>query len=1221
VTSAYEARLERAREILAAARGASDQELGELVPELARELLAASNAGTETSERERAERLRALLDDPTGQAFVSALTDRAHRSTNGARLVGQVKGLVAALGAPRSLASWDRLELRALRAFGSGVPELTARAVRRRIYEDAVPYLAPADPRRLAAFLAERAEQGLRVNLNHLGEEVLGDGDADRFLATVLGLLERPEVDTVSVKLSSIDARLDLLAWDATLARLSDKLTRVYRAALDHAVPRGSGAREPKLVYLDMEAYRDLELTVELFMRVLDQPAFFGLTAGIVLQAYVPDSHAFQRKIAEWASDRVRRGGAPVRQRLVKGANLMMERIDAAQRGLPLVTYGSKAEVDASFRRMLHFGADPERARAVTLGIGSHNLFDIAYALLLREQQGVPDAIELEMLEGMADPLRRVVQRVAGKVLVYAPSVDERDFPSAVAYLVRRLDENTAEDNFLRRSFAMRPGDQGFVEERRRFAAGLAALDHVDTRPKRAQVREAEPPEGPRPGFENEPDTDFTRAENRAWLLRALETARTRAIPVLESCVAGERLGGATRRGFDPSRPGAVPYEYSVLERAQVERAIDRAERARAGWAATDPAVREEIVLRVAAALRRARGDLIGAIVLDAGKRAMEADVEVSEAIDFAEYYARQHARLRERLVLEPKGLVVVTPPWNFPLSIGLGSALAALVGGNAVLLKPPPETPLVLSLAAELAWSAGVPKEALGVVLAEDEAAGPLITDPRVAAVVLTGGTSTAELFLRLRPGLDLVAETGGKNAMIVSAMSDREQAVAHAVRSAFGHAGQKCSALGLLVLEREVYRSASFRDKLRDATATLPVGSAWDLESVVTPLIRPPAGALSRVLAGVDEGERWLLPPSRTSENERLVGPGILFGVQPSSFAHQNELFGPILSVMEAEDFDHALALANGTAYGLTAGLQSLDPDEETAFVSRMRAGNLYVNRPVTGAVVGRQPFGGHKASSFGSGFKAGGPNTVLGLVRVTGERTHPQRSTVPLSRGPRVLDSPARVPAAPPRAVLESGPLAEAIAEVLRDGEKSVQEALARRLRSYERALDAELGPEHAQDDVLGHEDTFVYRPARVALVVGAGASALDVLSATVAARLVEAELTIVLDVSAGPYSPLLRAALESSLFQSLSEVRAPLVGMTWDRVRVLGLDQRAVQGALAGLAPSIDCSAVHETGYVELRRYVLEQSRSIARHRHGNLSLALAVRAARGKKAAP
>ncbi|HEY3498178.1 MAG TPA: aldehyde dehydrogenase family protein, partial [Polyangiaceae bacterium] len=659
--------------------------------------------------------------------------------------------------------------------------------------------------------------------------------------------------------------------------------------------------------------------------------------------------------------------------------------------------------------------------------------------------------------------------------------------------------------------------------------------------------------------------------------------------------------------GFDPSRPDFVPYRVRELGRDEVVRAIERVHAARAAWADVPAGRREEILLAVAEELRRARGELIARMVLDAGKRAVEADAEVSEAVDFAEYYARQHARLRGRFALEPKGLVVVTPPWNFPLSIGIGGVLAALVAGNVVLLKPPPETPLVLASAVEICLRAGVPAEALGLVITSDEAAEPLVTDPRVAAVVLTGGTETARLFRRLRPDLDLIAETGGKNALIVSAMSDREQAIQHAVRAAFGHAGQKCSALSVLILEREVYRSASFKKKLADAVSSLAVGSAWDLESFVTPLIHPPAGALARAIDALDPGESWLVEPARSPRNPRLLRPSVRWDVQPQSFAHVTELFGPVLSVFEANDFDHALEIANGTPYGLTAGLESLDAREHAAFLERMQAGNLYVNRPVTGAVVGRQPFGGHKASSFGPGYKAGGPNTLLALVRVRGELGRAALSDAPLSRGPRASAPGAKIHGMRPPPDL--GVFGEVVADKLRDAERPEQERLARRLRSYESALLGEIDVMHAQDEVLGHEDALVYRPCRAAVVVLRGVDDIDLLSTLLAAHMVGAEAEFY--AQEGASDEILRPLGEDVVyFQSLGEIEELVQEGRYERVRVVGADLGAAFAVLGDTSPSLDVDPVSDSGYIELRRYVTEQSRSVALHRYGNLSLYLA-----------
>lgn len=1208
MSSPFEESVARAAAALEQAKLTRDEpRLIELSLELGKALLDASTIGAEPEERARTARLGALMRDRAGQVFATALTDRVHRSTSGARLVSQVRQLIDAVGVPKSLTRWDRLELRALQIFGASAPELTARAVRRRIHEDASPYIVPADPAALDAFLAKRRAQHVRVNVNHLGEEVLGKADEERYLEQYISLLERPEVDTISVKLSSIDCRLDVLAWETTLDRLAGKLERIYQAALDNQVRR-DGALRPKLVYLDMESYRELELTFALFRRVLEIPRFRELSAGIVLQAYLPDSFGFQKELVAWARERVAAGGAAVRMRLVKGANLMLERIEASLRGFELAPYGSKHEVDANFKRMLRFGLVPEHARAVHLGFGSHNLFDIAYALVLRAAAGLEHEVEPEMLEGMADPLRRVVERVVGRVLVYAPSVSEREFSSAVAYLVRRLDENTSHENFLRHSFEMRSGDATFAHEKQRFLAALGDAERVGAESHRRQNRSEAGATPRRAHFANEPDTDFTRAENRAWLAGHLERRRALA-PVLVSRVAGKALSGSARDGFDPSRPGVVPYTYAALDSEGVRRAIELGDAGRRDWASLPGEEREAVLLGVAEALRRARGELVAAMVLDAGKRALEADAEVSEAIDFAEYYARQHARLRERFDLAPKGLVVVTPPWNFPLAIGLGSALAALVAGNTVLLKPPPEALLVLSRAAELCWGAGVDERALGLVLVDDEHASMLVTDARVDAVMLTGGTETARRFQTMRPRLHLCAETGGKNAIIVSAMSDREQAILHVVQSAFGYAGQKCSACSLLILEREVYRSASFRRQLADAVASLPVGSAWRLDSVVTPLIRPPSGPLARALAALDARESWLVAPTRAPDNERLVGPGVRYGVEPGSFAHTTELFGPVLSVLEARDLGEAIELANATPYGLTSGLQSLDAQEQTLFLETMEAGNLYVNRPITGAIVGRQPFGGRKASACGRGFKVGGPNTLLGLSRVVAE--HARSTTVALSLGPRQptasRDAAPNAPAFGARdAGAEPSILGRGLDKLRQALHPAQREPFERRLLGFAAAADAEILRAHPQDHVLGHRDELVYRPCRVLIAAGPETTELELLTALFAAELAGARIGIFVPEAAGRFSEF--EALGAVRYASAGELGDELVDGRYERFVYLDAAPADDIVELARLVSRFDAGAPHEAPYVELLRYVTEQSRSIAWHRHGNLALA-------------
>jgi RHH-type proline utilization regulon transcriptional repressor/proline dehydrogenase/delta 1-pyrroline-5-carboxylate dehydrogenase len=533
---------------------------------------------------------------------------------------------------------------------------------------------------------------------------------------------------------------------------------------------------------------------------------------------------------------------------------------------------------------------------------------------------------------------------------------------------------------------------------------------------------------------------------------------------------------------------------------------------------------------------------------------------------------------------MEPLGVVVVAPPWNFPLSIPAGGALAALAAGNAVILKPAPEAVLVGWWLARALWDAGIPREVLQFLPCPDDDVGRgLITDPRVGGVILTGSVDTARLFLGWRPDLTLFAETSGKNAIIVTSLADRDQAIRDLVRSAFGHNGQKCSAASLAICEAEVYDDPDFRRQLRDAAQSLAVGSAWERRSRVTPLTQPPGAALRRALTVLDAGEAWLLEPRPAPDNPRLWSPGIKLGVQPGSFFHRTECFGPVLGLMRAADLDEAIALANATPFGLTSGLQSLDDREIARWVDRVEAGNLYVNRPITGAIVGRQPFGGWKASSVGPGAKAGGPNYVLQLGRWR-QTALPAPDREPL---PERLD-----------ALLE-----RCLAALSAEEDRAVARASA---ASYARAWRQHFGREHDPSAILGERNAFRYRPCRRVLVRGGSAADLPVAQVALAARAVGVPLTVSLPPDARPAPSLAGdGGIDIVVETDAGFVERLAHPGDTERVRVWAPMSTADRLAAIGVGLTVVEAPVLANGRLELRWYVREQAVSQILHRYGNV----------------
>jgi RHH-type proline utilization regulon transcriptional repressor/proline dehydrogenase/delta 1-pyrroline-5-carboxylate dehydrogenase len=1125
---------------------------GELVAraeEIAAELMRSAGSLETRPDRRRRRRIGSLVADAASRQFLIDLTDQVLRIGPRARAARRLADLVAERGVPAFATGLDRLALLAGARLARVAPFAVMPAATARLRREFAPVVLPAGARRLARHVRRRRREGISVNVNLLGEAVLGEGEARRRTAAIARLLERPEVDYVSVKVSSVCAQLDVVAYDDSLARILERLRVVYRAA--------AASRPQKFVNLDMEEYRDLGLTLDAFTRLLSEPGLETLDAGIVLQAYLPDAEAAMERLAAFARRRRASGGGAVKVRIVKGANLAMERVEAELRGWPQAPYGTKEEVDANYKRLLDIALAPENAGALRVGVASHNLFDLGWALALRELVG-PGRLELEMLEGMANPQARAVARLAGRLLLYAPIVYRRDFESAVAYLVRRFDENTSPENFLSHLFDLQPGAPAWEAERRRFEKAVADRGLPAGGPRRTQDRSAEersarpsPSPAEAGAFANEADTDFSLPANRAWLEAHLAGWREGLPDTVPAVVDGERVASPlSGTGIDPSAPGAPLYRYVQADRGTVERAVEVARQAGERWRALPVAQRAALLRAAADLLAARRGRAIGVMAYDAGKTVVESDVEVSEAVDYARYYALEAERLGRlapgrRFV--PHGVVVVAPPWNFPLAIPAGGVLASLAAGSAVILKPAPETVLTAWHLASCLWEAGIPERLVQFVpTADDEVGRRLVTHEGVDAVILTGAFDTARLFLGWKPGLRLHAETSGKNAIVVTAAADQDDAIRDVLRSAFSNAGQKCSAASLLIVEAALYDGGRFLDRLADAVSSLRVGAAYDPATQVGPLIRPPSGVLQRALTGGVPGERWLVEPRQVGDNPHLWSPGVKIGVRPGSELHLSECFGPVLAVMRARDLDDAIALQNAVAYGLTGGIHTLDDAEVARWLERVEVGNAYVNRHITGAIVRRQPFGGWKRSAIGPGAKTGGPNYVASLGHWEAE------------------EGAGDVRAEVARAVAEWKRLSVGEDPSGLSAEANLFRLLALRRASLRLGAPAE--------------------PSRLAVALG-----------------IAAELGVELDCSAaGAYEGL----PESTRIEDDRGFLDRLGANRPQRVRLVGCEPALRLGVIdAGF--DADVEPLSGIGEVELLRWTREQAVSETRHRHGNV----------------
>jgi RHH-type proline utilization regulon transcriptional repressor/proline dehydrogenase/delta 1-pyrroline-5-carboxylate dehydrogenase len=1099
-------------------------------------------------------RLAGLLRDERGLEFAVGFIDGVVRPED-VRVAARNWAHLTDGDLPEFLGVHLRVALRLGNVAARIAPALVVPVAKRALRAMVGHLVLDASPRALSRGLARIRRDGMRPGINLLGEAVLGSDGARARLDGTMALLARSDVDYVSVKVSAVVAPHSPWAFEEAVAHTVDELAPLYSAAAQSGTP--------KFINLDMEEYHDLDLTIAVFTTLLDRPELLSLQAGIVLQAYLPDSLSAMMRLQDWAAQRTARGGAPVKIRIVKGANLPLERVESALHGWPLATWSSKQDTDTNYKRIVDYALDSDRIRNVHIGIAGHNLFDLAWARCLAEHRGIDSGYEFEMLLGMASATAQVIAEDTGGMLLYTPVVGADEFDVAIAYLVRRLEEGAAPENFMPSMFELttesgQPTPQ-FTMQENRFRASLTALDDSVPVPRRIQNRTTDNTGSTDSAdvavpFANTPDTDPSVAANRRWGRGILERAEASDIGV------------------------ELVTEYTVDDPVRLDELIQQTCDAGAGWGSLPPTERARILRSAARELSSARADLLEVMAAECGKTLEEGDPEVSEAIDFARYYAELAEELSrvDGALHRPRRLTVVTPPWNFPVAIPAGSTLAALAAGSAVVIKPAPQAKRCGSVMVDALWRAGVPREVLRLMHVDEASlAGTLVADPRVDQVILTGGYETAELFHRLRPDIRLFAETSGKNAVVVTPAADLDLAVKDLARSAFGHAGQKCSAASLAILVGSVGTSDRFLGQLVDAVRSMKVAYPTDPESRIGPLVEPASGKVLRGLTHLDPGESWLLEPRALDDEGRLWSPGIRVGVSPGSEFHRTEYFGPILGIITVATLAEAIEVQNDVDYGLTAGLHSLDDAEQAQWIQEVAAGNLYVGRGITGAVVRRQPFGGWKKSTVGTGSKAGGPNYLVGLSDW----------------------SPA------PASGTTVGCVVDAWAEKFLRETALVGDDLdflRRSLASDLVAWDTEFGVTRDVSNLGVEANVLRYLPAPVTVRAEADARPVEVLRVVAAGLRARSTLRLSVHASVALGEGVLGFLTTNgvSVDTETDWARAVSHGGA-DRTRVVGSGTDVPTGPSA----AVWSGAVTEAGRVEMLPFLREQSISITHHRFG------------------
>ncbi len=961
------------------------------VKEWMRKLYDTSQSTLTAQERKNQAMYATMVKRPEDKKFMVKMLDESSQIRDNKKLAKRIDELISQYGIPEFLNPYYTFLFKFYQKIGKYFYPIAIPIIKSQLRKQTSGVILDEARPSLTKHLENRSKANVGQNVNLLGESVSGDNDAEKRFKHYLEALEMPDINYLGVKISSIYAQLHSLNYEHSFPALVDRLSKLYQKAIDCPYVNEKGEKESKFVNLDMEEYKDVHMTMKLFKTVLSKPEFLHYTAGIVVQAYLPDAYSFQTELLEFARERCSRGGAPIKMRLVKGCNLDMETVVSSMRGWPNPILNSKTEVDANYLHIIERGLLPENASVLHLGMASHNLFTISYAHLLTEKYGTAKSDYcFELLEGMADHVWRAQNILGNYVILYAPVVKEENFLNAISYLVRRMDEQTSPDNFLTHSFDLKPNTPTWDMLEKQFEEAYNMKDHLVLEPRRSKSRlDGYTPVPPMDEMQNEPDTDFDIPGNQEWQRQIFaKWKKDGSHPDHLTLQIGNEEVTTEKKVdyYDRSQPGEVKIcDMCQASEEEVAKILDIAENDPSGWRNTTVEQRHEIMYKAANLLAEMRGDLIGCMCGITGKTVVEGDVEVSEGIDYCRFYTttvKKYAKLP--IEMEAKGTVLVISPWNFPCAIPIGGIVAALATGNTCILKPATVAAPVAKLFAKAFFDAGVPKEALQVIITTRPALNKLTSSPVIKHIILTGGTDTAQQIAHQTPATPLSAETGGKNVMILTGNGARGKAIGNAVQSAFGNAGQKCSACSLFMVEESIYDDPGFMATLKESTISFMTGGVWDAGNKCGPMITNANDKLEKALE-LEPGEEWLVPPRFLDEKKYIMAPTVKIGVKPGSYTFCTELFAPLLAVVRVHDLDEAIELVNSLPYGLTSGLQSLDEKEQRKWKNSILAGNLYINRGITGAIVNRQPFGGMKLSAFGGGIKAGGPNYCASFLKI--------------------------------------------------------------------------------------------------------------------------------------------------------------------------------------------------------------------------------------------
>ncbi len=866
------------------------------------------------------------------------------------------------------------------------IPMISARVIRANVQRLARQFIAGNDHQDALLPLESLRKDCLAFTVDLIGEMVLSEREAQDYQRRYLKLLdflhdkvnrwdENPILDqdsngeiprlNVSLKVSSFYSQLNPMAWERSIEGAKEGLRPVLRKVMELNAS----------VTFDMEHYHIKDLTIAIFKSIVSEDEFKDLNhVGIALQAYLKDSRDDLMDIIHWAESNQRR----ISIRLVKGAYWDYETVINRQKGWPIPVFLNKHETDSNFEALSHILL--ENTGWINPCIASHNLRSLCHSLSVAEAMNLSkNTLEIQLIYGMAEPIRHALKDMGYRVRIYTPV---GELLPGMAYFVRRILENTSNESILRKS----------------YSEGLSLDELLSSPQSQSQEPATNHIASTNNSYNNQPLLDFSVEDNRENMMKALKRVKKQLGQKYPLFINHHKVWTEEHtHSINPSNPDEVVGQVSLATKENAEKAIEEAKEAWQSWRRIPAQDRAAILFKGADLMRKNYFDLAALEVYEVGKTWAEADGDIAEAIDHLDFYAQEMIRLNEahplgnypgednRYIYEPKGLGLVISPWNFPLAIPVGMVAASLVTGNCVILKPSSLSPVIAYKLYEILMEAGLPKGVFQFLPCRGDHLGDyLVSHPDIDFIAFTGSRDVGLNIIKLagqtsptqRSVKRVIAEMGGKNAIIVDGTADLDEAVKGVLESALGFQGQKCSACSRVILVGDVIHD--FTDRLKEAMESVKIGSPEDPDNFMGPVVDGKALKKIEHYISLGKQEGKVILAGKASDKGYFIGPSLFTDIQPDSILAQEEIFGPVLALIHSETIDQAIDIANNTIYALTGGIYSRSPGNIEKVRANLNVGNLYINRKITGALVSRQPFGGFAMSGIGS--KAGGPDYLV-------------------------------------------------------------------------------------------------------------------------------------------------------------------------------------------------------------------------------------------------